>query len=107
MCGIAGLVIPHGERCADTLKGMVAALRHRGPDDEGVCFFQSCGLGHSRLSIVDLSTGQQPMFSPDRQTAVVFNGEIYGYQGLRRALEEYPFRTSSDTELILALYERH
>lgn len=107
MCGIAGVVTPRAEREAATVKRMVAALRHRGPDDEGTILFESCGLGHARLSIVDLSTGHQPMYSADRQTAVVFNGEIYGYQALRRALGDYPFRTSSDTELILALYDRH
>lgn len=86
---------------------MVKAIHHRGPDDDGAYFFPSCGLGHSRLSIVDLATGHQPMLSPDRQTAVVFNGEIYGYLALRNSLKDYPFRTTSDTEVILALYERH
>jgi asparagine synthase (glutamine-hydrolysing) len=86
---------------------MVQTLRHRGPDDSGIAEFESCVLGHTRLSIVDISTGQQPMYSPSRDVCIVFNGEIYGYKDVRDGLAGYPFRTSSDTEVILALYATH
>lgn len=86
---------------------MVATLRHRGPDGEGLSVFKDCALGHRRLSIVDLVSGSQPMSSPDGDVCIVFNGEIYGYQEIRSRLRDYPFVTSSDTEVILALYARH
>ena len=106
MCGIAGIVAPASERHRSSLERMVASLRHRGPDDEGTHFFDGCALGHTRLSSVDLAGSRQPMLTPDGQTAVSFNGEIYNYKELRAALPEYPFRTGGDTELLLALYER-
>jgi asparagine synthase (glutamine-hydrolysing) len=64
-------------------------------------------LGHTRLSIVDLKSGDQPMFSVDGRLAVTFNGEIYGYREIRKTLSDYPFQTTSDTEVILALHQRH
>lgn len=67
--------------------------------------FRSCALGHTRLSIIDLETGRQPMVSAHSQCAISFNGEIYNYRELKAAIGGYPFRTSSDTEVILALYE--
>jgi asparagine synthase (glutamine-hydrolysing) len=86
---------------------MIAALRHRGPDGDGACLFDACALGHTRLSVIDIAGGSQPMLSPDGAVAVVFNGEIYGYKDLRAELRgEYAFRTASDTELLLALFER-
>jgi asparagine synthase (glutamine-hydrolysing) len=85
---------------------MTNALVHRGPDGEGHHVFQECALGHRRLAIVDLTAGGQPMCSVDGRLAITFNGEIYGYQELRRELSDYPFRTKSDTEVILALYQR-
>ncbi|HEY6019082.1 MAG TPA: asparagine synthetase B, partial [Candidatus Paceibacterota bacterium] len=85
---------------------MVERLRHRGPDDSGVWSGRECSLGHARLSIVDLSTGSQPMHSGD--TVVTFNGEIFGYQTIRKELsEQYRFKTASDTEVILALYKKY
>ena len=86
---------------------MTDAIRHRGPDGEGHYAFDDCVLGHRRLAIVDLSTGAQPMVSEDGQVAVAFNGEIYGYRDLRAQLADYHFRTTSDTEVILALYLKH
>ena len=86
---------------------MVQALRHRGPDGEGRLGFPGCLLGHTRLSIIDLATGAQPMQSSQSPCAVTFNGEIYGYRELRASFPERPFATTSDTEIILALYERH
>ena len=84
---------------------MLQTLRHRGPDDSGIACFDGCVLGHTRLSIIDLSDGRQPMRSPVSDAAVTFNGEIYGYKSLRASLSGYPFRTASDTEVILALYD--
>lgn len=86
---------------------MTDAIAHRGPDGEGHKYFKRCALGHRRLAIVDLSGGEQPMLASDNQVAVTFNGEIYGYQDCRRELHDYPYKTQSDTEVILALYDRY
>lgn len=114
MCGIAGILsvdrLP--ELAAGPLPAMLQALRHRGPDDEGM--FRSPGghaaLAHARLSILDLSpAGHQPMSTPDGRLTIVFNGEIYNFQKLRAALLERgaEFRSHSDTEVILRAYEAH
>src|SRR5690242_14431552 len=105
MCGIAGIVARNARRQSPALQAMLAAIEHRGPDGSGSAYFEGCALGHRRLAIVDLESGKQPMASEDGSLAVTFNGEIYGYQDLRRRLGDYPFRTSSDTEVILALYQ--
>lgn len=103
MCGILGIVTtnPEKERIART---MAQSIAYRGPDAQGFENFSHCVLGHCRLSIVDLSTGAQPMSSKD--TCLTFNGEIYGYKEIKKGLD-YPFRTTSDTEVILALYEKY
>lgn len=106
MCGIAGIVAPETERYHGHLQRMMATLGHRGPDESGTYFFKNCALGHTRLSVVDLRTGQQPMISPADPVGITFNGEIYGYKSLRAFLGDFPFRTTSDTEVILALYQR-
>ena len=88
---------------------MVASIGHRGPDDEGTYFDDRVSLGHARLSIIDLSAnGHQPMFNAAGTIAIVFNGEIYNYLEERRTLVAagWPFRSTSDTEVLLALYER-
>lgn len=88
---------------------MVDSQSHRGPDDEGTYLDRdgAAGLGHNRLSILDLSVaGRQPMGTTDRRLWIVFNGEIYNYLELRAELSGYPFRTQTDTEVILAAYER-
>lgn len=105
MCGICGIV-DFAERAADaeTLRAMVATLRHRGPDDEGIHLAGPAGLGQTRLSIVDLSpAGHQPMRSPDERHALVFNGEIYNYRQLRGELqtEGVRFVGNCDTEVVL------
>lgn len=142
MCGITGGVWTRPERALDapTLRRMVAALRHRGPDDEG--FFLAgpgtepwpsvlpnpslpsappapdrggaapgigVALGHRRLAIIDISGGRQPLANEDGSIWIVFNGEIYNYRNLRRRLEGtgHRFRTQSDTEVIVHLYEAH
>lgn len=104
MCGIAGhLGLKPGR---EALAGMLALMRHRGPDGEGMWFDAEAGaaLGHRRLAIIDLATGDQPMESADRRFVITFNGEIYNYRELKPDLARrgYPFRTASDTEVLLA-----
>src|SRR2546426_2039381 len=111
MCGIVGIV--HSDRnrpvSPETLRRMCAAIRHRGPDDEGCYAEGSVGLGVRRLSIIDLAGGQQPILNEDRSKVIVFNGEIYNYRDLRADLLKRGHRLQSngDTETILHLYEDH
>lgn len=108
MCGIIGIVGKDWQ--VGQLEAMHFAQRHRGPDAEGFYFDPQklCGLAHNRLSIIDLSeAGRQPMTSSDGNYKIVFNGEIYNYLELRRELEsEFNFRTQSDTEVLLAAYQK-
>jgi asparagine synthase (glutamine-hydrolysing) len=107
MCGIAGIVGRGWD--ASRLEAMVAVQRHRGPDARGSFRDPTgiAGLGHNRLSIVDLSpAGRQPMASADSRYWIVFNGEIYNYRELRAELADCSFRTRTDTEVILAAYAR-
>lgn len=110
MCGIAGIVRFDGEAVdVDRIQAMVSAMRHRGPDDEGLFIDGGVGLGVRRLAIIDLSsTGHQPMQSDDGLVQVVFNGEIYNFKDLRSRLSAcgYVFRSSSDTEVLVHGY-RH
>jgi len=108
MCGIAGFLGPWSGQLAEA---MVAALRHRGPDDEGCHFDAAAGLAlvHTRLSIIDpTEAAHQPMSTADGRYTISFNGEIYNYRGLRAGLESagVTLRTRSDTEVLLALYVR-
>lgn len=108
MCGVVGYVgDPGPEDGLSLLCGLCGALRHRGPDDNGVMLLDGAGLGHTRLSILDLGGGRQPMSAQDGQVVVSFNGEVFNYLELRRELEERGrrFRTTSDTEVLLQLYE--
>lgn len=105
MCGIAGIVAPEAVNYRPALERMVTALRHRGPDGSGIHMFPGCALGHTRLSIVDLTTGEQPMLAADGTLAITFNGEIYGFLEIKQRLKDYKFHTTSDTEVILALYQ--
>jgi len=111
MCGIAGIVkknILNDNFHKDLLKNMTDAIVHRGPDDEGHEYFQNCFLGFRRLSIVDLSKdGHQPMYSDTENECIVFNGEIYGYRDLKKEIPEYPFKSNTDTEVILALFKKY
>ncbi|UOE38013.1 asparagine synthase (glutamine-hydrolyzing) [Chryseobacterium oryzae] len=111
MCGIAGIVkqnILEDKFYEKTLKTMTDSILHRGPDDEGHEFFRNCFLGFRRLAIVDLSVeGHQPMYSNTKNECIVFNGEIYGYRDLKENLLEYPFQSNTDTEVILALFQKH
>ncbi len=90
----------------ETVEAMSETVRHRGPDDSGWWVEGPVGFGHRRLSIIDLAGSHQPMQSPDGRWALVFNGEIFNYRELRRALD-YPFHTDGDTETILAGLTRH
>src|SRR3954470_15522222 len=110
MCGIAGVValregLPAPELA--TIRSMVGALRHRGPDEFGFYRDRRAALGHARLSIIDLATGQQPLANEDGTLWVVFNGEIFNYVELRAELiaAGHRFRTQSDTEVIVHAYE--
>jgi asparagine synthase (glutamine-hydrolysing) len=111
MCGIAGKIFFNRERSVDPaqLDAMLAVMRHRGPDGQGHYFDGPVGLGHVRLSIIDLSTGAQPMPNEDRTVWITFNGEIYNYQELRSQLlaKGHQFSTNSDTEVIIHLYEEY
>jgi asparagine synthase (glutamine-hydrolysing) len=107
MCGISG-IFGLGWR-AEQLTTMVTSQHHRGPDAQGVYRDPSgrAGLGHNRLSIIDLSVaGQQPMSTPDGRFQIVFNGEIYNYLELKAELSNYPYRSHTDTEVVLAAYQR-
>ncbi|MEO8369550.1 MAG: asparagine synthase (glutamine-hydrolyzing) [Candidatus Solibacter sp.] len=107
MCGIAGYVRLDQPAQSSLVHAMCGEIRHRGPDDEGVHVDGGCAIGMRRLSIIDLSTGHQPMSNEDGSVWIVFNGEIYEYQELRADLiaRGHQFRTASDTETIIHLYE--
>ncbi|HKQ68172.1 MAG TPA: asparagine synthase (glutamine-hydrolyzing), partial [Polyangiaceae bacterium] len=111
MCGIAGYI--RVEPGPDVLARMLRRIEHRGPDGQGVWQRQvgrlHVNLGHRRLSIIDLATGGQPMANEDESLVLTFNGEIYNYLTLRKALEArgLRFRTRSDTETILRQFEQH
>jgi asparagine synthase (glutamine-hydrolysing) len=108
MCGIAGIIAANSENYESQLASMLERLKHRGPDGSGVFAFPNCTLGHTRLSIIDLATGAQPMLNRAKSLAVTFNGEIYGYKELRDELaSDYAFETASDTEVILAAYQKY
>jgi asparagine synthase (glutamine-hydrolysing) len=108
MCGIAGFLLRDGIADARAVKAMCDTIRHRGPDDEGIHTDGGCGIGMRRLSIIDLSTGHQPLSNEDGSVWVVFNGEIYNFQELRGRLmgQGHRFRTNSDTETLVHLYEQ-
>ena len=118
MCGIAGYTTPatgaHASHASQALRRMAARIAHRGPDDEG--FFEAAtadsryrvGLGHRRLSIIDLATGHQPMGNEDGRVQIVFNGEIYNFAELRTELIAlgHRFATASDTETAIHAWEQ-
>jgi asparagine synthase (glutamine-hydrolysing) len=111
MCGIIGFINRDPARPADErlARRMAAAIRHRGPDDEGFYFNGNVALGMRRLSIIDVAGGHQPIGNEDGSIRVVFNGEIYNFPALREELRRrgHRFRTHSDTEVIVHLYEEH
>ena len=109
MCGIVGTLNLTSQHPIEelTLRQMLAMIRHRGPDQFGIYRDEHVGLGNARLSIIDLSTGQQPIGNEDGTLWIVFNGEIFNYVELRPELEAHGhrFETHTDTEVILHLYE--
>jgi asparagine synthase (glutamine-hydrolysing) len=108
MCGIAGVVSGQSEQLS-RLTAMLDSLVHRGPDDAGEYVDSQVALGQRRLSIIDLEGGRQPLFNEDRSLVLICNGEIYNYKELRRGLESkgHQFRTKSDCEVIVHLYEEY
>lgn len=107
MCGIAGFTGPHNRK---VLKAMTECLRHRGPDAAGYWEGADVSLGMRRLAIIDIATGQQPVFNENGTVAVVFNGEIYNHLELRESLQRTGHRFStnhSDTEVLVHLYEEY
>src|SRR5215831_4448462 len=112
MCGINGIAFPSKSRRAidrGVLERMRDVITHRGPDDDGLYIDEMVGLGHRRLSIVDVAAGHQPMTNEDGSLQIVFNGEIYNHADYREQLEArgHVYRTHCDTETILHLYEEH
>ncbi len=108
MCGIAGIFEKNTDNKA-LMSQMLDAIAHRGPDDKSVFAADNCTLGHRRLSIIDLNTGNQPIFNEDKTVAVVYNGEIYNFQEIREdlKLKGHQFSTTSDTEILVHLYEEY
>ena len=114
MCGITGWAnfdshTPPPDGAQDLLHAMCERMVHRGPDSEGLYVTTGAALGMRRLAIIDLVTGEQPVFNEDRSIAVILNGEIYNYRELRTELEKrgHAFRSASDTEVLPHLYEEY
>src|SRR5512147_2919286 len=106
MCGIAGFLVtrPRPED-RDILARMTAVIHHRGPDDSGLFAGEHVFLGHRRLTIIDLATGQQPMCNEEGSAWIVYNGEIFNHRALRTELEaRHLYKSTSDTETILHSY---
>ena len=105
MCGIVAVFGARNAR--DGAERALSTLHHRGPDAQGVWSDDGIALGHARLSIIDLSdAGRQPMASHDGRYQLIFNGELYNYVELREQLDDYPFSTQTDTEVVLAAWMR-
>ena len=111
MCGICGIYNFDQNKIVENtiLRTMMDTLKHRGPDDEGSYINGNVGLGHRRLSIIDLSTGKQPISNEDSTVWVVYNGEIYNYKEIRQELagKGHKFSTNTDTEVLVHLYEEY
>ena len=107
MCGIAGIIDYRGRtEIRPVIEKMLCALNYRGPDESGIYLSPYAALGHTRLSIIDLSTGQQPLSDPSGRFWIVFNGEIFNYPELKEILVKKgcTFQTQSDTEVLIQLY---
>ena len=111
MCGIYGELIQKGDGrpVESVVRAMGMAIVHRGPDDDGLHLDERVALGLRRLSIIDLASGHQPIANEDGSVIVVCNGEIYNFRELRRQLQSagHRFRTGSDVEVLVHLYEQH
>lgn len=108
MCGITGIYgINDREKSSQIIKVMNKSIAHRGPDDEGFFVDDNVALGHRRLAIIDLTpAGHQPMQCSENILEIIFNGEIYNFNDVKKELTEYPFKTKTDTEVILAAYKK-
>lgn len=110
MCGVAGIVLSQRDGLVNEriLVAMRDAQQHRGPDEAGLFLGNGVGLGHRRLSIIDLSHGQQPMVDEAAGLVLVYNGELYNFELLKAELEAQgvPFQTRSDTEVLLRAWQR-
>ena len=106
MCGIAGFTHLESRPDPARIRAAVATIHHRGPDQQGVFETEAVSLAIARLKIIDLESGNQPFFSEDRDTVIVFNGEVYNHAELRRELEQrgHRFRSHSDTEVVLEAF---
>ncbi|MFZ2522561.1 MAG: asparagine synthase (glutamine-hydrolyzing) [Minisyncoccia bacterium] len=109
MCGVTGIIGENIGNKEKVIGQMTKAIFHRGPDDEGYFVDKYVGLGMRRLSIIDLSRGKQPITSKDEKLLIFFNGEIYNYKELKEELlsKKYEFKTDTDTEVILHMYEEY
>jgi len=112
MCGIAGFISKTNDRLdgrGPRLDAMCRVITHRGPDEQGTAIVGRAAMGMRRLSIIDIATGQQPIYNTDKTKVIVFNGEIYNYRDLKKDLESrgYKFRTNSDTETIIHAYDEY
>ena len=108
MCGIAGIYNKHGmPEDRAVIERMSLAIEHRGPDEEGFHLDNHVHLASRRLSIIDLSAGEQPIYNKDHSRCIVYNGEIYNYQSLKKELSSrgHVFKTNTDTEVVLLAYE--
>lgn len=108
MCGIAGIVMPKGSVVDERLlQEMTRSIEHRGPDEQGLFVYENVGLGHRRLSIIDLAGGHQPLFNEDGTVVVIYNGEIYNFKDTKIELQKrgHIFKTDCDTEVIVHAYE--
>jgi asparagine synthase (glutamine-hydrolysing) len=108
MCGIAGIVEKSNNR-EDIMAQMLRVMQHRGPDNQAIYHHEDTTLGHLRLSIIDLDTGDQPLFNEDRSLCIIYNGELYNYKILQKELAArgHRFTTKSDTEVVLHGYEEY
>ncbi|MEI3788321.1 MULTISPECIES: asparagine synthase (glutamine-hydrolyzing) [unclassified Chryseobacterium] len=107
MCGIAGIITHNARNYQSEIQRMTDAIAYRGPDSSHHEFYDNAALGHRRLSIIDLSeNGKQPMFSSTKKECIVLNGEIYGYQAIKDQYSDYSYHGSSDTEVVLAMYQK-
>jgi len=112
MCGVAGIYnfsYPDKPIREDNLKRMLSVIRHRGPDESGIYLNSNVGIGNVRLSIIDLTSGQQPLSDNSGKYWIVYNGELFNYIELRKELEKfgYSFNTASDTEVVVQAYAHY
>jgi asparagine synthase (glutamine-hydrolysing) len=109
MCGIAGIFNYHATNQPSTelnVKNMLSLIKHRGPDESGVYLDKNIGIGNVRLSIIDLSSGQQPLSDESGRYWIVYNGEVFNYQDLRAELiaKGVHFKTNCDTEVVVQMF---